>query len=166
MQMTIMKGSAYRSFLILSLCLSTAILGCSDDENPVNDLDKTLSGTYRLVSLTDKIGDIGAPPGTTFIAGEAFTFTQNSISISFTITGTLTLTETRYTFNFAFTVTVLGQSETETDTDTGTYSIQGSTITIVSDDPEDNDPETFTFSLDGNQFIMENSESRITFEKL
>ncbi len=161
-----MKCAAYRSFLILSLCLSTTILGCSDDENPIIDLDDTatLSGTYSLVSMTDKVGEIGLPPGTTINAGEAYTFTENSISASITMTGTLTLTETRYTVNMTTRITVLGQSETETDIDTGTYSIQGSTMTIVSDEPN-TDPETFTISVNGNQLILENSETRVVFEK-
>lgn len=57
--------------LILLLCACTLLLGCSDDENPLIDLNNssTLSDSYRTASLIDKVGLMGLEPGITIIAG-------------------------------------------------------------------------------------------------
>jgi len=162
-----MTNPACGRILILSLCACTLLLGCSDDENPLIDLNdsSTLAGSYRLVSVTDYSGEMGPATGITFVSGEPVSIqVEEGVTATMTITGTLTLTETRYSMSMTVTMAALGASNSDTTTDTGTYSIQGSTMTIVSDD-EGEGPDSMTITVDGNKITLKDSDMNIVFEK-
>ena len=139
-------------------------LNC-DEDNPAGvDLNNpsTIPGTYNLVSLTDKTGEMGVP-GTTFTAGEPLQVIVEGVTITITITGSLVLAETRYTFAQTVKISSPGAPDAmETVSDTGTYSISGSTLSAVSDE---GGTETFTISVSGNRITLEDDEVKLVLEK-
>ena len=142
------------------------------EDNPLIDLNdpSTFIGNYKLISMTDKTGDAFGQAGVTFSADQPTTFQVEVNGITYTasstISGTLTLTDTRYTVSTSIIIAVpVLPTETSSDTDTGTYMITGSSITIDSDD-SDEPTITATITANGNRMTIEDTDSRIVYEKL
>ena len=166
-----MKHSLTRLIPFLFLAMNLALMNCSSDSNPIINLDdpSTISGSYKLVSVTDKTGEDYGQAGLTIKAGDPTTITVEeqgiSVTMTITITGTLTLTETTYTFSETVTFAISGFPETtETEADNGTYTISGSAMTLVSDD-EAEDPETGTISVSGSLMTIDFANFTVVFKK-
>jgi len=159
-----MKRILNISMAVVLLATPIFWLNCDGDNPAAIDLNdpSTFPGTYNLVSLTDKTGELGIP-GTTFTAGEPLQLTVEGVTLTVTITGSLVLTETRYTFLQIVKISVPGFPDVmETESDTGTYSISGSTLSIVSDDGT---TDTTTISVSGNRVTLEDDEVKLVLEK-
>ncbi len=150
------------------------VFNCSDDDdnNPLFDLSdpSTFPGTYEMVELTDKTGDLSGIPNLTVQAGEPTTVPfptgpGQTADAAVTITHTLVLTSTTYTsvFNIGVVVTGVGTIPIPPVTDSGTYSVNGTQITTTS--AEDSEVETQAITSSNGQLTFEDDDIKVVYEK-
>lgn len=165
----------FLSYLKLSTLVFVlpVLFSCGDDDdNPLFDLSdpSTFPGTYEMVELTDKSGDLSGIPNLAVQAGQPVTVPfptgpGQTVDATVTITHTLVLTATTYTsvFNIGVEVTGVGTIPIPPVTDSGTYSVNGDQLTTIS--AEDGEVETTTiFSSNGN-LAFEDDDIKIVYEK-
>ena len=164
----------FLSYLKLSVLIFAlpVLFSCSDDDkNPFFDLSdpSTFPGTYEMVELTDKSGDLSQVPGTVVKSGEPTivsipTGPGQTTDATVTITATLVLTATTYTHEFTVRVLVGGIPVVDgTFPDTGTYTISGNQLTTTSD--EDGEVEVSAISVSNGQLTFEDDDMKIVYEK-
>lgn len=166
------RSRPYGLILILLLAAATGLSACdSDPKEVVIDLDDrdTLIGTYRLVSVLDKAGDLVGVADLVFEGGTPRTVTITEDGETFeatvTINGGLTLTDETYQFDFSINIATEGlPSFTNTDEDEGTWSISGNILILDSDSPGEA-PEQVDITASGNRITIETEETRFVFEQ-
>ncbi|RMF59544.1 MAG: hypothetical protein D6743_16150 [Calditrichaeota bacterium] len=156
-------------FAVISLLLAVTPLlwlNCSDDNLPLSlDNLSSLRGSYDLVSLTDKTGNVlGVPPNLTFNSGEPKDVTIQNTVLTITVTGSLKMTETKLTLKLTVKVAAEGEPEqSQTQTVNGDFALTDSTVTFVND--ETGLVSLFTLGVNGNQLTIEDHDGLFVFEK-
>jgi hypothetical protein len=173
----------FSSTLLALVFLSFSLTAC--DSSGTDDADggssgsaiditdtATIAGTYRMVSMTDLLGESFGSPNLTIPAGEptsvTFTDEDGTINATIQVDGTFVFTRTTYdvTFNIAMSVAGIG-SFTESTTDAGTYTVSGGQMSILSNNPDPGETvsEVLSISADGNRLTMSDDETRFVLEK-
>jgi len=156
------------SIALLLLVLSVSLVACDSGGSDSDDSPGVaqLVGSYDLVSLKDKTGDITTQPDRTLFAGVPNPVTLDlgggqTFSVTFIMNGRLTLSSTTFTSTFTISTQVDGQSQTETDSSTGTWSIDGQTMTLV----DASETDILTWSLVQGRLTLSDSETELVFQR-
>ncbi|RMF57458.1 MAG: hypothetical protein D6743_18955 [Calditrichaeota bacterium] len=148
-----MRRSIHNSILFLFLLGGAYEFGCDGDDNPLEV--SQLTGTYTMVSITDKVDNVTTSAGDVSQIG----------GVTGVVTGALDVTET--TFTLSLTITPAAGSAV-TLTATGFYTLNGSkmsfTITTTTI-PDIDGTGTLDIDLTGNRLTLEDDETKLVFDK-